>query len=311
MKARKTEVHGEKLLVVIAGPTATGKTDLAIQLAKYFHTEIVSADSRQIYRELTIGTAKPDAEQLLTVRHHFINSHSVSENFNAGAYAVAARKVIADIFKIHSVVIVAGGSGLYIDALLFGFDELPPSDVSVRQKLKRQMEEYGLDLLVNRLKEADPSSYERIDIRNPQRVIRALEVSISSGKPYSSFLGKNQEPLPWKYILAGICIPRNELYERIEQRTRQMIKLGLKAETEAVSEFRHHNALQTVGYKEMWDHIDGNADLETTQSLIAQHTRNYAKRQLTWFKKYRDMIWIQPGDTGHLVKEISRRTTAG
>lgn len=296
-----------KLLVIVGGSTASGKTGLAIFLAKYFNTAILSADSRQFYKELSIGTAKPSPEELREAPHYFINSHAVTEEFNAGTFAEEALILLENLFKIHDVIILAGGSGLYIDALVNGIDNLPMADPVLRTKLEKIGHEQGIMKLQEMLKEKDPDSFSRIDIMNPRRMIRAIEVSIISGKPYSELLGKKKSEFQWPWIISGIDHPREELYRRINERTSLMIKSGLKEEAEQVIAFRNHNALKTVGYKEMFEHIDGNITIEETESLIAKNTRNYAKRQLTWFRRYREMIWLLPGDTDKLVQIIESK----
>ena len=297
-----------KLLVIIAGPTASGKTRLAIDLALRFNTEIVSADSRQFYRELNIGTAKPSEKELKEVRHHFINSHSVSEHVTAASYGEAARNVINKLFSSHEIVILAGGSGLYIDAVINGFDDLPSADVSIRKNLEDQFQQYGIKVLQDQLKEIDIDSFSRIDINNPRRLIRAIEVTIASGKPYSKQLGKQQNSNEWEWLIAGIDWPREELYNRINERTQLMIRDGLREETLSVQDYRQVNALSTVGYKEMFDHLDGKITLDDAAAQIAQHTRNYAKRQLTWFRKYNEMIWLKPGEEFQLVEIIEKKS---
>ncbi|MDQ3050890.1 MAG: tRNA (adenosine(37)-N6)-dimethylallyltransferase MiaA [Bacteroidota bacterium] len=296
-----------KLLVIIAGPTASGKTRLAIDLALHFKTEILSADSRQFYREITIGTAKPGESELKAVPHYFINSHSVAHHFNAGNYSVEATRLLSTLFVNHDVVIMAGGSGLYIDAVIHGIDNLPEANQSIRDNLENIFQSEGITALQKLLATTDPASYDTIDINNPRRVIRALEVSMSTGLPYSSHIGKINNSRPWDWMMAGIAWPREALYERINERTRAMIANGLKEETLNVMDFRDRNALSTVGYKEMFDHIDGKISLEETTSLIAQHTRNYAKRQLTWFRRYKEMIWINPGEENQLKKLIEKK----
>jgi tRNA dimethylallyltransferase len=296
-----------KLLVIIAGPTCSGKTRLAIDLAIQFNTEIVSADSRQFYRELTIGTAKPNEYELREIPHHLINSNSISRPLNAGNYASEAKKILNRLFGTFDIVIMVGGSGLYIDAVIHGIDDLPAADENLRAELQKVFKSSGITALQQLLKSNDPDSFGNIDINNPRRLIRALEVTISSGQPYSRLLGKSQEQVPWNLVIAGIDWPRNELYNRINERTQAMVHDGLKNEVASLMAFRHMNALQTVGYKEMFDHLDGNITLDETTTLIAQHTRNYAKRQLTWFRKYKEMIWIKPGEEKKLAELIKNK----
>jgi tRNA dimethylallyltransferase len=296
-----------KLLVIIAGPTASGKTRLAIDLAIRFNTEIVSADSRQFFRELSIGTAKPTREELEQVRHHFINSHSITETVTAGIYGTAALNLLNNLFLKHDVIIMVGGSGLYIDAVINGFDDLPPADETTRTKLNNLFIEGGISALQAKLQESDPAAYQKIDVNNPRRLIRALEVTMVTGKPWSEHLGKNERKAPFEWMMAGIEWLREELYKRINERVTQMISAGLKQEAVNVMPYRHVNALSTVGYMEMFDHLDGKLSLDEAADLIAQHTRNYAKRQLTWFKKYPEMTWISPGDESKLISTIENR----
>lgn len=297
----------QKLLVIVGGPTASGKTGLAIFLAKHFDTAIVSADSRQFYKELSIGTAKPTLEELREAPHYFINSHSVAEEFNAGTFAEDALLLLEYLFKIHDVIILAGGSGLYIDALVNGIDNLPMADPALRAELEKINREEGIIKLQEILKEKDPVSFNRIDTMNPRRIIRAIEVSTISRLPYSELLGKKKSEFQWPWIITGIDHPREELYRRINERTSLMIKNGLKEEATSVITFRNHNALKTVGYKEMFEHLDGRITIEETEALIAKNTRNYAKRQLTWFRRYPEMIWISPGESDKLISIIESK----
>jgi tRNA dimethylallyltransferase len=285
----------KKHLIVVGGPTASGKTALAIEIALHFQTEIISADSRQFFKELTIGTAKPSSDQLSQVKHHFISSHSIVEEFNAADFGTHATKTINSIFEEKDFVVMVGGSGLFIDAVIKGFDELPTSDLETRNRLQSLLNSEGLESLQSMLLELDPVSHGRIDLNNPRRVIRALEVSIVSGTPYSTQLGnRKKEVNEWNIIMTGIDFPRAALYQRIDQRTTQMILDGLIDEARSVIAFRDKNALQTVGYKEAFMHLDGIISLPETERLIAQHTRNYAKRQTTWFKRYHEMKWLSP-----------------
>ena len=296
-----------KLLVIIGGPTASGKSEFAIQLAQHYNTVVVSADSRQFFKELTIGTAKPSENDLQRVPHYFINSHSLSETVNAASYGAAVRDLLSKLFAEKDVVIMAGGSGLYIDAVLNTIDELPEVQPEIRAELNAILEKQGLTALYQLLQEKDPASAAKIDRHNPRRIIRALEVSISTGVPYSSLLGKSKLELPFNCLFAGIDWPREELYKRIDHRTFQMMQAGLLNEVKGVSEYRNCQALQTVGYRELFQFLDGEITQEQAVILIAQHTRNYAKRQLTWFRKYPDFIWLQPGDEKSLFKTIDTK----
>lgn len=290
----------KKLLLVVAGPTASGKTDFSLILAEYFKSEIISADSRQIYNELTIGSAKPSPAQLDRVPHHFINKYSVTVNYNAGQFAFEGRLVLEELFKRHPMVIVTGGSGLYIDALLYGIDDLPEANQEIRLKLNEKYKAGGISFLLNELKRLDPAAYDRIDKSNPNRIIRALEVSLVSGKPFSSFLMKDKKELPYSVLYLGLNVQRDILYERINKRVDLMIESGLVDEVNSLIRYRNYPALKTVGYAELMGYLDGNLNLPDAIEKIKQHTRNYAKRQMTWFRKNTAIEWIDPSDE-HLV----------
>ncbi|GAA4921814.1 tRNA (adenosine(37)-N6)-dimethylallyltransferase MiaA [Mucilaginibacter defluvii] len=281
-----------KTLIVVAGPTAVGKTAAAIQLARHYNTVVVSADSRQFFREMTIGTAKPDADELAAVKHYFINSHSVTNDFNVGDYEKQALQLLDELFKIHDVVILAGGSGLYIKAVCEGFDELPVADPSVREKLNQELAEHGINHLQEKLKTADPDYYNEVDLSNPQRVIRALEVFETTGKPFSSYRTTNINKRPFNIIKIVLDMPREQLYERINRRVDVMVEQGLVEEVRSLLPYRHLNALNTVGYSELFDYVDGKTDLQTAIDLIKQNTRRFAKRQLTWFRRDKDVNWV-------------------
>ncbi len=300
-----SKTFSKKNLIVVGGPTASGKTSLAIEVARFFDTEIISADSRQFYKELTIGTAKPSTEELAQVKHHFIDSHSVTQEFNASDYGTLATETINTLFEKKSVVVMVGGSGLFIDAVIKGFDDLPGAVPEIRAELNSKLEKSGLETLQQMLLEKDPASYNRIDIKNPRRVVRALEVTLASGKPYSQQIQeRDAHAHGWNIIPIGILHDRQDLYKRIDTRTKWMIENGLLDESKSVIVFRNHNALRTVGYKEMFMHLDGQITLAETESLIAQHTRNYAKRQMTWFKRYDGMIWFSPGDWKNQIEML-------
>ena len=286
-------------LIVIAGPTAIGKTAAAIQLAQHFNTVILSADSRQFYREMSIGTAKPTVVELTAVQHYFINSHSIIEPFSVGDFEQQGLALLDKLFKTHSTVILVGGSGLYIKAICEGFDNIPSADEGVREKLNLELEEKGLAYLQEKLKTADPEYYTEVDINNPQRVIRALEVFESTGNPFSSYRVANTNTRPFNIIKIALDMPRELLYNRINQRVDIMMEEGLLDEVKSLMPYRHLNALNTVGYSEIFDYLDRKIDLAAAVEKIKQNTRRFAKRQLTWFRKDKDFHWVEANENLH------------
>ncbi len=297
-------------LIVIAGPTASGKTAAAIQLAQHFNTVVVSADSRQFFREMSIGTAKPTAEELAAAPHHFINSHSITESFSVGDFERECLVLLEELFQKHQVVILAGGSGLYIKAICEGFDELPTADPAIRERLNTELAENGLPALQERLKLVDPVYYNEVDINNPQRVIRAIEVYESSGQPFSSYRTAKTNKRTFNIIKLGLDMPREILYSRINLRVDMMVEDGLVEEVEALLPYRHLNALNTVGYSEIFDFFDGNTDLPTAIAMIKQNTRRFAKRQMTWFRKDEGIVWVdaqQENLTENMLKVIAEQ----
>ncbi|HTK19423.1 MAG TPA: tRNA (adenosine(37)-N6)-dimethylallyltransferase MiaA [Mucilaginibacter sp.] len=297
-----------KKLIVIAGPTAVGKTAAAIKLAQQLKTEIISADSRQFYREMSIGTAKPDAAELAQAKHHFIDSHSITENFTVGNFEKEALQLLDELFKTCDKVIMVGGSGLFIQAVTQGFDDLPTADPEIREELNRELAKNGIERLQQKLKEADLNYYNQVDLNNPQRLIRALEVFEATGKPFSSYRKATINTRPFESIKIVLDLPREELYNRINQRVDMMVEQGLIEEVRSLLPYRHLNALNTVGYTELFDHFDGKTDLLTAIDLIKQSTRRFAKRQLTWFRKDKDMKWIRADDPnliGEIIQQIS------
>ncbi len=300
------QVNKPLLLISILGPTAVGKTALGIKLAALFHTEIISADSRQFYRELEIGTAKPNEKELAQVRHHFINSHSIAEMYNAGMFERDAGTLIAEMSKTHTSMIAVGGSMLYLKALWEGFDEMPKIAEGVREKLNIEAVERGLNRLLAELKEADPTYFDEVDRNNRHRVVRALEVIRSSGKPFSSFRIANRKEKPYRNLKIGLVLDREVLYKRIDSRMDQMIEKGLFEEATSLIPFKGHSALQTVGYSEVFDFLSGKYDKEEAIRLLKRNSRRYAKRQLTWLNKYQDIHWFQPEDEKEIVSLIKR-----
>lgn len=298
--------HGPtKTLVVIAGPTASGKTAAAIRLAQHFNTVILSADSRQFYREMSIGTAKPDAEELAAAQHYFINSHIINELFSVGDFEKQGLALLEELFKAHDIVILVGGSGLYIKALCEGFDEIPQADEGVRERLNTELIDKGITPLQEELKRVDPAYYGEVDINNPQRVIRALEVYRTTGQPFSSYRKAITNPRPFKCVKIALDMPREVLYDRINRRVDIMVEQGLVDEVRSLIPYRHLNALNTVGYSELFDYFDEKLDLNTALDLIKQNTRRFAKRQLTWFRKDKEIHWLAPEEvTGEKVEEL-------
>ena len=287
--------RSKKYVIAVVGPTASGKTDLSIGIAKMFKTEIVSADSRQFYREIEIGTAKPSKQQLQDVQHHFINSLGISELYDVGRFEVEVMQVIKSLHQEKDVVVVVGGSGLFIQAICEGFDEFPEVPSAIREKFNELYQTEGLRALQDLLKKADLEYYDQVDNENPRRLIRALEICETTGQPFSSFLGKKRAQRDFKSIKVGIEWPRAELYARIDQRVDQMLEMGLEAEARALYKHRNSPALDTVGYKEWFDHFDGKYDQAEAIRLIKRNSRRYAKRQLTWFRKAQDVDWFPPG----------------
>ncbi len=275
-----------KRLLVITGPTASGKTGLAVEKALEYRSPVISCDSRQIYRELKIGTAPPTAEQLAQVKHYFIFSHSIFDHYTAGKYELEALELINELFLTHDTLIMAGGSGLYIDALCNGIDDFPESDLVLRKELTQQLSEEGLAPLAAKLKLLDPESYEAIDIKNPQRVMRALEVCLSTGNKFSSY--KTSPSKRRNFTIDKIILdpPREELYERINHRVDEMMAAGLLEEAERMYPHRDLPSLNTVGYKELFGYFSGEHSLDEAVDLIKRNTRRYAKRQMTWFRRY-------------------------
>ena len=294
-----------KTLIIIAGPTAIGKTSLAISLAKHFKTEIISADSRQFYREMNIGTAKPSEAELKEVKHHLINSHSVLDQFNAGDFEKESIELINKLFLNHDQVIMAGGSGLFINAVSHGFDQLPIATEEIRNYFNTILEEKGIKFLQDQLKEIDPVYYKEVDIYNPQRIIRALEVFECSGETFSSLRTNIKKQRPFNIVKIGLNTDRNIVYERINRRVDQMIKDGLIKEVEGLKSFRHLNPLNTVGYSEIFDYLEGKSNREEAIEKIKQNTRRFAKRQLTWFKKSEDIKWYKPDELEPIIQYLN------
>ena len=296
-----------KTLIVIAGPTAIGKTSLSIYLAKLFNCSILSADSRQFYKEMTIGTAKPSANEMKGIPHYFINSNFISEEYNVGKYETDAINLLDKLFTENNIQILVGGSGLYIDAVFKGFDELPEADFEVRNKINDLYKEKGIEGLQNLLKGLDEVYYYKVDLQNPQRIRRALEVCLTSGKTYSSLREGKIKKRNFNIIKIGLNTKREDLYERINIRVDEMMKHGFLDEVKQLKSYKHLNALQTVGYKELFDYLDGKMELDSAINLIKQNTRRYAKRQLTWFRRDEEIKWFEPGNETDILNYIKDR----
>lgn len=283
---------GRKLVIVL-GPTAVGKTDFSIELALKCGSPVISCDSRQIFREMTIGTAVPSASQLAAVKHYFIHSHSVTDNYTAGRYEVEALELIRRLFaEGHETLVMAGGSGFYIDAVCKGLDDFPPADQELRAVLSERLRTEGVESLRLDLKRLDPESYESIDIANGQRVVRALEVCLMTGRKFSSFKTATVKKRDFEIEKVGLTRPRDVLYDRINRRVLQMADDGLVDEVRSLVPYRSLPALQTVGYREIFDYLDGSISLERAVELIQRNTRHYAKRQLTWWARDPEIRWI-------------------
>ncbi|MFI3285233.1 MAG: tRNA (adenosine(37)-N6)-dimethylallyltransferase MiaA [Rikenellaceae bacterium] len=285
-----------KELIVVVGATGSGKTSLSIKLAQRFNAPIISTDSRQLYRGMPIGTAQPTAEELAAAEHHFIACRNIDEEFNCGAYEQAALERLEELFKDHDRVIAVGGSGLYIKALCEGLDTLPPVSDELRTSLRTRLSEEGLEALTEQLRMLDPAFYEAVDRQNPSRVLRALEVILSSGRPYSEQRQGRSAQRTFKIIKVGIDMERKSLYERINHRVDIMVEQGLEQEARNLFEFRTLNSLQTVGYREFFDYFDGVVSYEEAIELIKRNSRRYAKRQMTWFRRDEQIEWFPSPD---------------
>lgn len=300
-----------KTVILIAGPTAVGKTAIAIQLAKHYNTQIISADSRQCFKEISIGVAKPSEQELQEVKHYFINSHSIHETVTAAVYEKYALDAAAEIFKTHDVAVMVGGTGLYIRAFCEGMDEIPAVDDSLRNELQQQYNTLGIEWLQQQLQQHDPLFAAQGEMQNPQRMLRALEVVRSTGSSILSFRKGEKQQRPFQIIKTGLDLPREELYNRINLRVNMMMNDGLLEEAKTVSPLRHLNALQTVGYRELFDYFDGNSTLEKAVEKIKQNSRHYAKRQLTWFKRDEAMRWFHPSQLKDIINYIDIQIKTG
>jgi tRNA dimethylallyltransferase len=294
-----------KLLVIIAGPTAIGKTSLSIELANQYNCPIISFDSRQIYAEMSIGTAKPTETELNQAEHHFIGSHSIHKRYTAGMYETEALAKLDEIFKSHDMCIAVGGSGLYIDALIYGIDDIP-ADENIREKLKAEWQENGLDLLQERVKKIDPEYYALGDMQNSRRVIRALEVHELTGKTYTELRKKTPKKRPFESLWIGLNMEREKLFERINKRVDIMVQDGLIEEVETLLPWQDLKALKTVGYSELFDYFNNIIPQEKAIELIKRNTRHFSKRQVTWFAKNQDVNWYEPSQKEQIIDKINQ-----
>lgn len=298
----------QPVCIVIVGPTAVGKTALAIRVAQQFGTSIISADSRQCFREMTIGVAKPSPDELAAVHHYFINSHSIQEEVNAAVFEQYALQAVKKIASDNPVVVMTGGTGLYVKAFCEGLDDIPPVSLELREEITKQYEQEGITWLQQQVAELDPLYYSTGEIHNPQRLIRALEVKKSSGHSIRSFQQGKKATRDFRIVKIGLDLPRPELYRNINQRVENMVQAGQVEEARSLLPWRHLNALQTVGYNELFDYFDGNSSLATAVEAIKTNTRHYAKRQLTWFRKDPAIQWFS-SENAKDVLQFARAAT--
>ncbi len=294
-------------LICVVGPTAVGKTSLAIELANHFNTNIISADSRQFYKELEIGTAKPTLDELEQAPHQFINTLSIYDDYDVGKYEKEAISKLEELFKTNETLILVGGSGLFVDAICKGLDEFPEISPDFRDQLNSELEEFGLEVLCEELKVNDKAYYEIVDTKNPQRIIRALEVIRSTGKTFTEFRKRSFKERSFSVIKIGLETSREKLYERINHRMDLMIEHGLFDEAEQFLDVKHLNALQTVGYREIFGYLEGEYDREEAIRLLKRNSRRYAKRQLTWFKRDSETEWFEPNNYQEIIKYLDDR----
>lgn len=295
------------LLVVVVGPTGSGKTGLAVALARHFGCEIISTDSRQFYKGMAIGTAQPSAEELAAAPHHFIADRLPEEELSAGGYEREALERLEEVFARHDIAVAVGGSGLYIDALCEGFDQLPCDTAAIRAQLAERLNTEGLESLVEELRVRDEEYWRVVDRKNPARIVRALEVCIASNQPYSQQRTATKRERPFDILKLGLNWPREELYDRINRRVDIMVEEGLEAEARGVYHLRHLSSLQTVGYRELFDHFDGKCSREEAIELIKRNSRRYAKRQMTWFRRDESIHWVERNNATEAMDIVERR----
>ncbi len=285
-----------KTLLVLLGPTGVGKTDISLEIARHYGCPIVSSDSRQFYRELKIGTAAPTEVQLSAVRHYFIGTHSIHDEYSCGQYEQDVMKLLSELFVENDVLMLVGGSMMYIDAVCQGMDDIPSVDAGIREFWKNEYATKGLGFIQEELKRLDPTHYNEVDLKNYKRLLHALEICSITGKPFSDIRTGKKKVRPFNIVKVGLNREREELYERINKRVDQMMQEGLLAEAEQFYSFRHLNTLNTVGYKELYEYMDGKWDLDFAVNMIRQDSRRYAKRQLTWFNRDKEIVWFHPDD---------------
>lgn len=297
----------KKQLICIVGATAVGKTSLSIQLAHYFNTVIISADSRQFYKELNIGTAKPNALEMNGIIHYFVDNQSIIQNYSVGEYEKDALSLLDNLFQKYDTIVAVGGSGLYVRALCDGLDEFPEIDADIRPQLQKELEEKGLSYLTNLLKELDFDYYQEVDLQNTQRILRAVEVCIGTKKTYSSFRKGKKKERPFQIIKIGLTLPREILYQKIDARMDLMIEQGLEKEATDLLPFAAHNALKTVGYQEIFDFLENKYDWNECVRLLKRNSRRYAKRQITWFGADNEITWFEPNDLEKIINFIEKK----
>jgi tRNA dimethylallyltransferase len=298
------------ILIVLTGPTGVGKTDISIDIAEHFNTEIISADSRQFYREMRIGTAVPGEEQLQKIKHHFIRFISVKDYYSASIYERDVLSLLSELFRKNHIILMTGGSALYIDAVCNSIDDIPDVDPEVREKYTRLAREEGIESLRASLKILDPVHYLNVDLRNPKRIIRALEICESTGRPYSSFLTKRKKERDFTILKVGLERLREELYRRIDSRVDIMISNGLEEEAKSLFDLRHLNALNSVGYSEFFRYFEGEIPYDECVRLIKRNTRRYAKRQITWWSRDREIRWFHPDRKEEIIRYLEEYTSS-
>ncbi|HLK29455.1 MAG TPA: tRNA (adenosine(37)-N6)-dimethylallyltransferase MiaA [Puia sp.] len=291
-----------KTAIIIVGPTAVGKTSVAIQVARHFHTKIISADSRQCFKELNIGVAKPSSDELRLVHHYFIDSHSIYEDVNAALFEQLSIRWVEEIFQENDIAVMVGGTGLYVKAFCEGLDEMPAIDLSVRKEIQQHYQNEGIDWLQEQIKNNDVEFYQSGEMQNPQRMMRALEVKLSTGRSIFSFRSQQKKQRAFNIKKIGLQLPKEELHRNINNRVDDMISKGLVDEAKDLFQNRHLNALQTVGYSELFDFFEGKINLEEAVELIKKNTRHYAKRQMTWFRKDENIQWLAPTEWEQIKK---------